>query len=149
MFSASPSNSDIARCSRHFAFVPNPDITDATNSQVYVPLPYHLGASERACGRRRLRMSLDRYLFRRLTNADAHSPSRLPSEELDTGHCRLHRAVPVDAIRPFPKHCLQGGGNILRPGCIGCMTFGNPVPSHAGHSTSGTLGLRLFIKNLS
>src|ERR1700676_3198402 len=65
------------------------------------------------------------------------TPSRLPSEELDTGHCRLHRAVPVDAIRPFPKHCLQGGGNILRPGCIGCMTFGNPVPSHAGHSTSG------------
>jgi hypothetical protein len=57
------------------------------------------------------------------------TPSRLPSEELDTGHCRLHRAVPVDAIRPFPKHCLQGGGNILRPGCIGCMTFGNPVPS--------------------
>ena len=77
------------------------------------------------------------------------TPSRLPSEELDTGHCRLHRAVPVDAIRPFPKHCLQGGGNILRPGCIGCMTFGNPVPSHAGHSTSGTLGLHLFIKNLS
>jgi hypothetical protein len=25
MFSASPSNSDIARCSRQFAFVPNPD----------------------------------------------------------------------------------------------------------------------------
>ena len=29
MFSALPSNSDIARCSRHFAFVPTPDILGA------------------------------------------------------------------------------------------------------------------------
>jgi hypothetical protein len=53
-----------------------------------------------------------------------------------------------DSIRPLPEHCWQRGGNIFRPGWAGCLTGDNPVPSHAGHSTSATarFGLGLFMK---
>src|SRR6267143_6109874 len=43
--------------------------------------------------------------------------------------------IAVASIRPLPKHRLQGGGYILRPGWSGCLTSGNPVPPHSGHST--------------
>jgi hypothetical protein len=35
---------------------------------------------------------------------------------------------------------------ILRPGCDGCSTAGNPVPPHAGHLTSAiaSFGLGFF-----
>jgi hypothetical protein len=41
-----------------------------------------------------------------------------------------------DPIRPLPEHRLQGVGKILRPGWTGCITVGNPVPLHAGQTTS-------------
>jgi hypothetical protein len=52
------------------------------------------------------------------------------------------------SIRPLPKHCLQGGGNILRSGWTGCLTLGNPVPSHLGHSISlpASFGFSFFMK---
>jgi hypothetical protein len=52
---------------------------------------------------------------------------------------------------PLPRHCRQGAGKILRPGCPGCATFGNPVPSQAGQSTSvpASLRLGLFINFIS
>jgi hypothetical protein len=50
------------------------------------------------------------------------------------------------ATRPFPKHSLQGGGYILRPGCAGCWTLANPVPSQAGHFTSAIFRLGIFIR---
>jgi hypothetical protein len=43
------------------------------------------------------------------------------------------------ASRPFPRYQLQGAGNILRPGSIGCLTLGSPVPLQAAHSTSRSL----------
>ena len=42
----------------------------------------------------------------------------------------------VDPILPLPEHRLQGVGKILRPGSTGCITVGNPVPLHAGQTTS-------------
>jgi hypothetical protein len=39
---------------------------------------------------------------------------------------------------------LRGGGYILRPGWSGCLTLGNPVPSHAGHSTSALTSFGFF-----
>jgi hypothetical protein len=39
-------------------------------------------------------------------------------------------------IRPLPPHLVQRAGYILRPGCDGCFTGGNPVPAHAGRSRS-------------
>jgi hypothetical protein len=53
--------------------------------------------------------------------------------------------------RPLPKHLVQRAAKILRPGWIGCLTLGNPVPSHAGHSISATaiFGFSRFMKFLS
>jgi hypothetical protein len=50
-------------------------------------------------------------------------------------------------IRPLPRHCLQAGGKILRPGLAGWATVGNPVPSQAGHLTSvdAAFGFKFFI----
>ena len=64
---------------------------------------------------------------------------------------RSPRGIAVDSIRPLPKHRLQGGGNILRPGWTGCLTLGNPVPPQSGHSISVLTSLRLglFIKFIS
>jgi hypothetical protein len=45
--------------------------------------------------------------------------------------------------RPLPKHHLQGGGYILRPGWAGCFTLGNPVPPHAEHLISVSLSMSL------
>jgi hypothetical protein len=60
---------------------------------------------------------------------------------------RAERIYNSLANLPLPRHCRQGAGKILRPGCPGCATFGNPVPSQAGQSTSvpASLGLGLFI----
>jgi hypothetical protein len=54
-------------------------------------------------------------------------------------------------IRPLPKHCLQGGGNICDPGGPVCLTWGIPVPSHAGHSISvpTPFGFSFFMKFIS
>jgi hypothetical protein len=59
-------------------------------------------------------------------------------------HCALNVS-----ILPLPRHCVQRAGKILRPGCRGCVTAGNPVPSHAGQSTSvpASFGLGRFINS--
>jgi hypothetical protein len=38
--------------------------------------------------------------------------------------------------RPLPRHSLQRGGKILRPGWNGCITTAKPVPLHAGQFIS-------------
>jgi hypothetical protein len=77
----------------------------------------------------------------RLIDAGAVKCSDGGSRVMRNPNCQ-RPAAPVDAIRPLPEHCLQGGGNILRPGWIG---------SHTGHSTSATVafGLVLFMKFIS
>jgi hypothetical protein len=52
-------------------------------------------------------------------------------------------------ILPLPRHCWQRAGKILRPGCPGWVTAGNPVPSQAGQSTSvpASLGLGFFMNS--
>jgi hypothetical protein len=67
---------------------------------------------------------------------------------------RKRRAIQLShhrtaGIRPLPKHSLQGGRYILRPGCVGCWTFATPLPSQAGHFISAPFRLRLFIKSAS
>ena len=64
--------------------------------------------------------------------------------------CRCFTCGPAESrrggsIRPFPKHSLQGGGNILRPGCVGCWTFATPLPSQAGHFISATFRFGLVM----
>jgi hypothetical protein len=53
--------------------------------------------------------------------------------------------------RPLPKHLVQRAAKILRPGWGGCLTGGNPVPSHVGHSISATaiFGLSRFMNFFS
>jgi hypothetical protein len=51
------------------------------------------------------------------------------------------------ATLPLPKHSLHGAGNILRPGSIGCLTFGSPVPPQAGHFISVTRRIGIFMKS--
>jgi hypothetical protein len=41
---------------------------------------------------------------------------------------------------------LQRGGYILRPGCSGCPTSSNPVPSQAGHICSVGFAGGFFIR---
>src|ERR1700681_2113806 len=50
-------------------------------------------------------------------------------------------------IRPLPEHCSQGAGYILRPGCVGCVTGGNPVPLQAEQllSVQTSFGSGVFI----
>jgi hypothetical protein len=50
-------------------------------------------------------------------------------------------------IRPLPEHGSQGAGYILRPGFVGCVTGGNPVPLQAEQifSVQTSFGSGVFI----
>jgi hypothetical protein len=50
-------------------------------------------------------------------------------------------------IRPLPEHCSQGAEYILRPGCVGCVIGGNPVPLQAEQllSVQTSFGSGVFI----
>ena len=50
-------------------------------------------------------------------------------------------------IRPLPEHCSQGAGYTLRPGFVGCVTGGNPVPLQAEQifSVQTSFGSGVFI----
>src|SRR5216683_416483 len=61
---------------------------------------------------------------------------RVPRE-----NTKLLPVYPIDHevgffIRPLPRHSSHFAGKILRPGCVGCLTFCNPVPSQAGQIAS-------------
>jgi hypothetical protein len=47
----------------------------------------------------------------------------------------------------LPEHCSQGAGYILRPGFVGCVTGGNPVPLQAEQifSVQTSFGSGVFI----
>jgi hypothetical protein len=47
----------------------------------------------------------------------------------------------------LPEHCSQGAGYILRPGWVGCVTGGNPVPLQAEQllSVQTSFGSGVFI----
>ena len=49
-------------------------------------------------------------------------------------------------ILPLPKHSLQDGDIFYDRARVGCRTFANPVPSHAGHLISAIFRLGVFIK---
>jgi hypothetical protein len=64
---------------------------------------------------------------------------------------QYHQFALSAGSRPLPKHFVQRAAKILRPGWIGCLTLGNPVPSQAEHSISATaiLGLSRFMNSSS